>query len=918
MNKRHVLYRIILTFFKILLGCLFGCSIVLYFASRSEIVHQEIHKSVQNMFKNSLDCHWDGELVSIDLLALQIKFKHVTILPCNQSDGWSLYSDKFQISTSWFDFLLYQRFSCHTYFEQLVVHEQLVDDASKFSQLLMTMFAGNVPSIVTFDVVTIKQGQMIRQSACDGLQGAYEYNCQVSQESDGVHLKLYFLDGHCSYNSEIICNKICGNIISIIPYDNDVDKIYTRVDSRLSIPKLQNMGNCFFKGDIYNGRGAFIVSNEDQSFIIEPLKFKLKKDSMPFISSITMRSDSIQKVIMNDVVAPDLIGDMTISIKGDLLDIAPTLQGNLKIQDVVYKNRSLFQSFSMRFDKENDWYQSKIFLNSQCILQGKFTQESTGFTFNIGNVVELNPLWASYWKMLANQGSISGSISNSMILQGNYNFSMENAKLNEQAHIEGTFTCNPEKWKFDGSFLNKKFESIFDLQPVPHLAQLRYFSETEDFINFNKQQDPSGGIVGFVGFNFIKNLLPDQYKSSFSQSSQINMNGHLHQAIYFADAVADDAHIRIPWLYNVVEDFKAATQFDFINRSIAINNFVANLYEGKLRCDHAVGIFDAQAQLSFLHAPIFLDEVLISWHQGIFGIVSGRLFASLHHDEQLKLHGNLTLDQTQLKGNIFSTEFQEHLLGQVSTGQPMEDDLDLDIFIQTKEPIAIETSFLQATANLDFHITHSMKKPEIQGNITIVSGELKFPYKSLSITRGQVAIMPANSSEPIIEFVAKGKIKRYNITMRATGTVMDQQIHFESSPHLTEEQIISLLFVGTLDSSLNVIMPAMFMQKLHDIVFGPAMSKTKLDLLFNRLLQSFKNVRIFPQFTNQTGRGGVRGVIEVDATDRLHGKIDSNLMQLEDTIFEADYALTDDVSVRAIKDGPSTYGGEVEMRWKFS
>ena len=36
------------------------------------------------------------------------------------------------------------------------------------------------------------------------------------------------------------------------------------------------------------------------------------------------------------------------------------------------------------------------------------------------------------------------------------------------------------------------------------------------------------------------------------------------------------------------------------------------------------------------------------------------------------------------------------------------------------------------------------------------------------------------------------------------------------------------------------------------------------------------------------------------------------------TIFEADYALTDDITVRAIKDGPSTYGGEVEMRWKFS
>jgi translocation and assembly module TamB len=220
--------------------------------------------------------------------------------------------------------------------------------------------------------------------------------------------------------------------------------------------------------------------------------------------------------------------------------------------------------------------------------------------------------------------------------------------------------------------------------------------------------------------------------------------------------------------------------------------------------------------------------------------------------------------------------------------------------------------------HLDVHIGNTAKQPEIEGTIDLVSGELKFPYKSLFITHGQILITPKSSTEPTIEFIAKGKLKRYEITMRASGTMMETQIHFESSPYLTEEQIISLLLVGSQDNSLSVVMPAMFMQKLQEIVFGPAISKSKLDVLFNRLLQSFKNVRIFPQFTNQTGRGGVRGVVEVDATDRLHGRIDSNLMQLEDTIFEADYMLTDDVMVRAIKDGPSTYGGEVEMRWKFS
>lgn len=918
MNKRHILYRCFVLLLKVLLGCLLGCSIVLYFASQSEVVHQEIHTTVQNMFKDSFDCEWDGELELIDLLALQIHFKRVTIAPCNRSDGWTLYTDKFQISASWFDIFLYQRIACHSYFEQVVVHEKQSDGSSHFAKFLSKMFSSALPTIITFNVITIKQGQMIVQDASGDMQGSYEYNCQVSQESDGVHTQLYLLDGQCSYKNRVIGNKFFGNINSVIPYENDLHKMYARVDCRLSIPELQDKGDCFVKGDLYNARGAFIVSNEDQSFIIEPLKFRLKKHAMPFTACVTMKSDVIQKLMMQDVAFPDLSGNMSINIQGNFSDLASSLQGNLQIYNVAYKNSTLVDKIVMSFDKEQDGYASKIFFNARCVLQGDFSPAVDGWKFDITNIVELVPWWTSYWKMPANKGSISGSITNSLILKGAYNFAMESAKLNEQAQVQGSFACDAEKWNFKGSFLDKQFESTFEINPTPHLAQLRYFSGNETFINFHEHQDPSQGTVGFVGFNFIKNLLPDQYKSSFSQPAKINMTGHLQQGVYFADAAVDDAHIRIPSLYNVIENFKAATQCDFMNRSIEIDNFIANLYEGKMRVDHAVGVLSAQGQLSFLHAPMFLDQVLISWTKGIFGVVSGRLFASLSNQQQLKLQGNFILDKTQLKGNIFSTEFQEQLLGKVSTEQPMEGDFDLDISVQTKDPISIETSFLQATAHLDFHITNSMKQPEVEGTINLVSGELKFPYKSLFITHGQVLILPKSSSEPTIEFVAKGKIKRYNITMRATGTMMDQQIHFESSPYLTEEQIISLLFVGSLDNSLSVIMPAMFMQKLHEIVFGPAMSKTKLDLLFNRLLQSFKNVRIFPQFTNQTGRGGVRGVVEVDATERLHGRIDSNLMQLEDTIFEADYALTDDVTVRAIKDGPSTYGGEVEMRWKFS
>ncbi|MBV8660571.1 MAG: translocation/assembly module TamB domain-containing protein [Candidatus Dependentiae bacterium] len=916
---KKLLYRFLLFFSKVLLGCLLGSIILLFYASRSEVVRQEIKKSVQKTFKEGFDCDWDGEIASIDLLALNIQFNNVSILPCNRDDGWSLYSHKFHVSASLLEFLIYRRFSCHAYFEQGIVYEKQTSDQSHFMQVLSKMFAEGLPSNISFDYITIKQGQVVLEDASGDGRLSYHYHCQMSRERDGLHTKLYVEDGNVRYKDIVIFENLFGNFVSIAPYNNDLQEIYARIDCRLSIPALQEKGACFLVGDLYRSRGAFVISNEDQSFIIEPLKIKLKQHAIPFTCSVTMESEIIQRLIFQQIIDPELTGNVTVTMMGNLLNLHSSLQGALQVQKLSYKNNSLIDRASINFKKENDGYVTKLFMNNRLEFQGTCTNIDDNFAFDISNVAELQPWGVRYWTILVGQGSMTGEIRPSLYeLEGKYHLQLHSAKLDAQAKIEGICKINPNEFSCSGLCLDKQYECVIALLPVPHLIKFRYFSEDEILIDLHEHADPLQGTIGFVSFNFIKNLLPDIYKSSFSQPGKFEMQGNLQNGGYYAQVSTENAHIRIPSLYNVIQNFKATTTFDFIGRSIIFDQVVADLYEGTVRCDHAIATFDNKAQSSFLHIPLFLDNMLMSWNKGIFGIVSGRLFLSQQNQKIPELQGNLIVDKAQLKGNIFSKEFQEQLVGVVGSSQGVDLNAHLNITVETKEPVTVETSFLQAMVHLDLHIGNTVKQPEIEGTIDIASGELKFPYKSLFITHGQILIMPKNSTEPTIEFVAKGKIKRYEITMRATGTVIDQQIHFESSPYLTEEQIISLLLVGSQDSSLTVVMPAMFMQKLHEIVFGPAISKSKLDVMFNRLLQFFKNVRIFPQFTNQTGRGGVRGIIEVDATDRLHGRIDTNLMQLEDIIFEADYMLTDDVMVRAIKDGPSTYGGEVEMRWKFS
>ena len=177
--------------------------------------------------------------------------------------------------------------------------------------------------------------------------------------------------------------------------------------------------------------------------------------------------------------------------------------------------------------------------------------------------------------------------------------------------------------------------------------------------------------------------------------------------------------------------------------------------------------------------------------------------------------------------------------------------------------------------------------------------------------------VPGQSNDPFIELEAKNRLKKYNVTLRIDGYLSQPHITLSSYPALSQEQIVALLLAGAEGESLNIVMPALIMQNLKNIIFGNEQSKSKVDKYFSAILKPLKHVRFVPRFTDQTGRGGLRGAIEIDVNDRLHGLIEKNFSLSEDTRFEVEYLLSDEVGIKAVKDERGDIGGEVEMRWKF-
>ena len=306
-------------------------------------------------------------------------------------------------------------------------------------------------------------------------------------------------------------------------------------------------------------------------------------------------------------------------------------------------------------------------------------------------------------------------------------------------------------------------------------------------------------------------------------------------------------------------------------------------------------------------------DLFVSGHKDLFGTLSGGITATLVQGIW-RIAGTITVDKAHLDSNLLSSQVQHDLLSasQASYGK----NIDLDLTLNTISPLQVKTAFLEAQARVVATLKGTATRPKTVGSIELEKGSFAFPYKPLYVTHGKLILSEHQPDDPMIELTAKNKIKKHTITMHVTGSIQRPKISFEAVPHLAEENILTLLLSGTEDGPFYLAMPNIVMMNIESLLFGSGENLTKAQQFFKTLLKPLKNVRILPVLSDQQGKR-LQGAIEVDINDRLRAKAQNNLDLSDETQVEVEYALSDDVSVKAVRDETGSLGGELEMRWKF-
>ena len=898
--------------FKILLGCMLGLFALVYYFAHDEIFKQNLEKRLVNHFVDKHASLFEGKIETIDLFSRNVMFQNLS-LTSPQDPDWSMHADSMRAQFLFKESLYHKRFCYALHFENLSMHEKFKKNPSKIVNALQTIFGGPGDDITQLSYIMMHKSKFFFEQTDQQQMYIAHYEGTGSFERDIFKLALYVTDGKAVINKQEVCNNIHASITTELPPSHNIQEIYAKVDMQTNVPLLQEEKRVYLNLELFNGSGRCIIKTANEGMVIDALNFNFTPTQCLFDMHAVTSCEDIKKQKLLPALLQDVTGSCALYMEGDFYDIPASLQGNIMFNQLFYKENKLLDQADFYVKRsENSSYKSVLRIASLDILQAHlYSMPENIWKLSIQNLQTI-PLFGSYWQIPEKKLHVHANINSELYVDGNYEVALASPQLEEIVMCQGNFS-GKEIIQASGNIGLKSYELKLQILPKLLLSLLHVQEGDQDLVDIKQLNKKNVEIKGAIDFALFKMLVPENLQFMFAQEGTMLVDGKQKDNEFITTIRMKDAHIRIPYVYNILENASAQVRFDLVSRAIFLEKVGVHLYEGDITSKCSTLLFEESLLPSFAHAPFYLDKVLVSWDKGIFGVFSGRVQWDTKKGKN-KLLGDVIVEKAQLEGNIFSSEFQAQLFGM--SGMAGKSAFGYDISLVTKDVIQVKTSFLDAQAKIHVSAKNEDEHLFVQGAIDLLEGEFKFPYKSLAITQGKISFMPGKKFDPALHVIAKGRIKRHDITMLVSGTVSDPRVEFEAVPYLTREQIVSLLLFGSDDNSI-AIMPDFVHKQLNDIIFGPAVSESKLQRIFSTLLEPFKYVRFYPQLDNQQGRGGMRGIIEINPTDRLHGKINSNFFQLEDTKFEVEYDINDMVTARAMRDGPATYGGEMEMRWKW-
>ncbi len=250
----------------------------------------------------------------------------------------------------------------------------------------------------------------------------------------------------------------------------------------------------------------------------------------------------------------------------------------------------------------------------------------------------------------------------------------------------------------------------------------------------------------------------------------------------------------------------------------------------------------------------------------------------------------------------------------------LQNRLRLDVHVATTPELQMQTAIARLSGNADLRLRGTAERPAVLGRVEVLEGEVTFNGTKYNLDRGDVTFANPAKTQPVIDLQATTRVRDYDITVQLRGDASvanGVKVTWQSEPQLPEADVIALLALGrTQEESAAAAQSGGF-------GFGGDAS----NLLINEALNSTVNsrlqrlfgasrVKIDPQgLASETNViRGPQVTIEQEVANKLTLTYSTNVSVSNQQIIQAEYHLTRNVSIVALRDQNGVVSFDFKLR----
>jgi hypothetical protein len=922
-----------------------GLILSLWIAQNTPSVKELIAKKVIEIVQKEWNIHASVDSTKINLFTLSILLKNGTILPADDRHfGWKF--DACNIHVSPINLILKKKVSLYLTFNNVKVYTAYQNKQADFINHLYDMFKQKDPSIkISPKALTINNADII-------VNLPEQNNKKIVLHLPGrLHLskeKSFFKKPNCNWVGSYALTD------ALIAFDNNA--VITHLNGNVSCYKNKKENQWYFSTAIqtncpllnpkmaYNINGSW--DNNEKNLTLSDIANTLHM-------AISMHNDQLIDV-KGELPLPLIQRAATAIANGLKVQLAPTtsLEGACNVDLALHMNKNTIDTNgivkftdlkianiplqAITLNLSNDDHQRTV--SDVAIIQSPNTHVSGALSWDwenktgsltLTNTGILSPSLTNAQGQLAmainpHDLSLDLSFNDQGMVKGNYRCAITNQTTERRLAYHGVLMLCDNVVGLKGASRHGEYTIKAALTPTPHVINWNYRIGNKDYINLSASPNNNDLLQGTVRWAFIRSFLDQKVRRFVFNNNcvfDVSLNQHALPNISGSLALSSGRFF-VPDFHNLIQGVKFNAAFDAQHKKITLDNVNIVMSKGAITSPRATIALTDDYEIESIHAPLSVENMFINWKRDFYGFAYGNILLNKVPKSYPELSGIIVLKKSLLKDTFFTSEQQatdnptmKGLIG------PLELPIGLNIKLVTERPIKANTPTIETAASLDLVIKNTPRKdyvsaPTLNGTITLDDGCIKFLRNRLRIDYGKIQFVSNQSNDPLIDLIAKNRIGKYLITLQATGSLQKPNLLLESTPDLTEEQILGLLLSGSENVTLQADLPAMVLQNLDTLIFDSRKTAKNASWL-DKISKTFKYVQITPNLTDDANQGKLKGSISVNLTDQLRAQIQKNLDLQKDFSAQLEYMISDDINVKVVKDQRGELGSEVEMRLKL-